>query len=62
MSSVLDRIAARIGHEPDATQPAKGSMGLRRSFMLWLAANMVVTTLLTGTLSATSAPAPGCRR
>jgi nucleobase:cation symporter-1, NCS1 family len=50
MSSVLDRIAARIGHEPDATEPAEGSMGLGRTFMLWLAANMVVTTLLTGTL------------
>jgi NCS1 family nucleobase:cation symporter-1 len=50
MSSVLDRIAARIGHEPDATQPAEGSMSLGRTFMLWLAANMVVTTMLTGTL------------
>ncbi|HET9302518.1 MAG TPA: cytosine permease [Propionibacteriaceae bacterium] len=50
MTSVLDRIAARIGHEPEATDPAEGSMGLGRTFMLWLAANMVVTTLLTGTL------------
>jgi NCS1 family nucleobase:cation symporter-1 len=50
MSSVLDRITARIGHEPDATQPAEGNMGLVGTFMLWLAANMVVTTLLTGTL------------
>ena len=41
MSSVLDRIAARIGQEPEATKPAEGSMGLgRRTFMLWLAANM----------------------
>lgn len=50
MSSVLDRIAARIGQEPEATKPAEGSMGLGRTFMLWLAANMVVTTMLTGTL------------
>ncbi len=50
MSNVFNRIAARIGREPDATQPAEGSMGLGRTFMLWLAANMVVTTLLTGTL------------
>jgi purine-cytosine permease-like protein len=50
MSSVLDRLAARIGHEPDATEPAESSMGLGRTFMLWLAANMVVTTMLTGTL------------
>jgi hypothetical protein len=28
MTSVLDRIAARIGHEPDAAEPAEGSMGL----------------------------------
>ena len=50
MSSVLDRIAARIGHEPEAAEPAEGSMSLGRTFMLWLAANMVVTTMLTGTL------------
>ena len=50
MTSVLDRIAARIGHEPEITKPAEGSMGLGRTFMLWLAANMVVTTMLTGTL------------
>ena len=50
MSSALDRIVARIGQEPEATTPAVGSMGLGRTFMLWLAANMVVTTMLTGTL------------
>ena len=50
MSSVLDRIAARIGQEPEATRPAERSMGLGRTFMIWLAANLVVTTLLTGTL------------
>lgn len=50
MNRMLDRIAARIGQEPDATEPAAGSMGLGRTFMLWLAANMVVTTMLTGTL------------
>ncbi len=45
-----DRIAARLGGEPDFERPAEGTMGLGRTFMLWLAANMVVTTLLTGTL------------
>src|SRR5215203_3571717 len=48
--SVLDRLTARIGHEPEAAEPAAGSMSLGRTFMLWLAANMVVTTMLTGTL------------
>jgi nucleobase:cation symporter-1, NCS1 family len=48
--SVLNRLTARIGHEPEAAEPAEGSMSLGRTFMLWLAANMVVTTMLTGTL------------
>jgi hypothetical protein len=34
MTSVLDRIAARIGNEPDAAEPAEGSMGLGRTLML----------------------------
>ena len=50
MSSVWKRIAGHLGEEPDSTQPAEGSMSLGRTFMLWLAANMVVTTMLTGTL------------
>jgi len=50
VSSVWTRIVGRIGQEPDAAEPAEGSMGLGRTFMLWLAANMVVTTMLTGTL------------
>src|SRR5688572_10485693 len=45
-----DRVAARLGEEPDLERPAEGTLGLGRTFMLWLAANMVVTTLLTGTL------------
>src|SRR5689334_21650561 len=50
MTSVLDLIAARIGHQPEVTKPAEGSMGLGRTFMLCLAANIVVTTMLTVTL------------
>ena len=45
MSSVWKRIAGHLGEEPDSTQPAEGSMSLGRTFMLWLAANMVVTTI-----------------
>jgi nucleobase:cation symporter-1, NCS1 family len=53
-----DRVAARLGEEPDLERPAEGTMGLGRTFMLWLAANMVVTTLLTGTLFVPGIPYP----
>ena len=50
MARVWDRVAARIGPEEDPTVPTGGTMGAGRTFMVWLAANMVVTTMLTGTL------------
>jgi nucleobase:cation symporter-1, NCS1 family len=45
-----ERLSRRFPAESDAEQPAEGTMRLGRTAMLWLAANMVVTTLLTGTL------------
>ena len=50
MGQVWDRVAARLGPEEDPTVPTAGTMGAGRTFMVWLAANMVVTTMLTGTL------------
>lgn len=55
---IWDHLAARLGGEPDFERPAEGDMGLGRTFMLWLAANMVVTTLLTGTLFVPGIPYP----
>jgi NCS1 family nucleobase:cation symporter-1 len=48
---MLQRIISRLGHdtvEPDADM--ERTMGFGNTIMVWLAANMVVTTLLTGTL------------
>src|SRR3712207_9095029 len=50
MGRVWDRVVARLPHDDDAGVPAEGTMGVGRTFMVWLAANMVVTTMLTGTL------------
>jgi putative hydroxymethylpyrimidine transporter CytX len=50
MGQLWDRVAARLGPEEDAGVPSEGTMGPGRTFMVWLAANMVVTTMLTGTL------------
>lgn len=36
--------------EPRQDRPARGTLGLSRMLLIWLAANLVVTTLLTGTL------------
>jgi nucleobase:cation symporter-1, NCS1 family len=44
--STWDRLASRMPRESDADAPAEKTMGLGRTAMLWLAANMVVTTLL----------------
>lgn len=49
--SVLGRMGAQLGQ--DRVEPGadtERTMGFGRTVMLWLAANMVVTTLLTGTL------------
>jgi NCS1 family nucleobase:cation symporter-1 len=48
---MLQRIAARLGQ--DTVEPGadtERTMGFGNTIMVWLAANMVVTTLLTGTL------------
>lgn len=48
--SIADRIRSALTSSADAPAPAEQHMSLGRTAMLWLAANMVVTTLLTGTL------------
>ena len=48
---MLQRIISRLGH--DTVEPGadiERTMGFGNTIMVWLAANMVVTTLLTGTL------------
>jgi nucleobase:cation symporter-1, NCS1 family len=48
---MLEGIIARLGH--DTVEPGadtERTMGFGNTIMVWLAANMVVTTLLTGTL------------
>jgi nucleobase:cation symporter-1, NCS1 family len=48
---MLQRIISRLGH--DTVEPGAATertMGFGNTIMVWLAANMVVTTLLTGTL------------
>jgi NCS1 family nucleobase:cation symporter-1 len=56
--SAWDRLASRMPKESDADEPAEKTMSLGRTAMLWLAANMVVTTLLTGTLFVPGVPYP----
>lgn len=48
--STWQNLVSRMPKESDADAPAERTMSLGRTAMLWLAANMVVTTLLTGTL------------
>jgi nucleobase:cation symporter-1, NCS1 family len=48
--STWQTLVSRMPKESDADAPAEKTMSLGRTAMLWLAANMVVTTLLTGTL------------
>ncbi len=48
---MLQRIAARLGHDTvELGADTERTMGFGNTIMVWLAANMVVTTLLTGTL------------
>lgn len=47
---MLQRIVARLGRDSvGVDESAERTMGFGNTIMLWLAANMVVTTLLTGT-------------
>ena len=54
---MLQRITSRLGH--DTVEPGadtERTMGFGNTIMVWLAANMVVTTLLTGTLFVPGVP------
>jgi NCS1 family nucleobase:cation symporter-1 len=48
--TLWQRLASAVQGDSLDDGPAQGTMGLGRTAMVWLAANMVVTTLLTGTL------------
>ncbi|MFJ3958347.1 purine-cytosine permease family protein [Arthrobacter sp. NPDC090010] len=50
------RLDARLAAEADSSGPVKGTLSGPRIGMIWLAANLVVTTLLTGTLFVTAIP------
>jgi putative hydroxymethylpyrimidine transporter CytX len=54
--TIWQRLSSRLPKESDAEAPAEQTMTLGRTAMLWLAANMVVTTLLTGTLFVPGVP------
>lgn len=54
--STWQNLVSRMPKESDADAPAEKTMSLGRTAMLWLAANMVVTTLLTGTLFVPGVP------
>lgn len=49
-SSPWRRLSKRLNEDSDGYGPIKGTLGARRIGLIWLAANLVVTTLLTGTL------------
>ena len=48
--SLYTRLEQRLEAQSDDAGPVRGSYSTGRLFMIWLAANLVVTTLLTGTL------------
>ncbi|BDZ53984.1 purine-cytosine permease family protein [Agromyces marinus] len=48
--SLYTRLEQRLERNSDDAGPVRGSLSLLRIGMIWLAANLVVTTLLTGTL------------
>lgn len=48
--NLYQRLDAHIQSTADGSGPIRGTLGLPRMGMIWLAANFVVTTLLTGTL------------
>jgi NCS1 family nucleobase:cation symporter-1 len=48
--SAYRRLSAHLDRNSDGYGPIRGTLGTRRMGMIWLAANLVVTTLLTGTL------------
>lgn len=48
--NLYQRLDTHIQKSADGSGPIRGTLGLPRMGMIWLAANFVVTTLLTGTL------------
>ncbi|WP_143528235.1 purine-cytosine permease family protein [Rubrobacter xylanophilus] len=57
---MLQRVISKLGHDSvEQEAGAERTMGFGRTVMLWLAANMVVTTLLTGTLFVPGVPYMG---
>lgn len=48
--SLFTRIEKHLGTDSDAGGPVRGTFSIPRVGMIWLAANLVVTTMLTGTL------------
>jgi NCS1 family nucleobase:cation symporter-1 len=48
--SLYTRLERRLDSQSDDAGPVRGTYSLGRTLMIWLAANLVVTTLLTGTL------------
>jgi nucleobase:cation symporter-1, NCS1 family len=48
--SLYTRLEQHLERNSDDAGPVRGSFSLARILMIWLAANLVVTTLLTGTL------------
>ncbi|WP_243844363.1 cytosine permease [Salinibacterium sp. ZJ454] len=48
--SLYTRLERRLEDQSDDAGPVRGTYSLARILMIWLAANLVVTTLLTGTL------------
>ena len=45
-----ETMAVNLDGHDDSAGPVRGTQGVLRIGMIWLAANLVVTTLLTGTL------------
>lgn len=56
--SLYRRLEQRLEAQSDDAGPVRGSYSLGRILMIWLAANLVVTTLLTGTLFLPDVPYP----
>ncbi|MET0781528.1 MAG: cytosine permease [Microbacterium sp.] len=54
--SLYTRLERRLDTNSDDAGPVRGTYSLGRVLMIWLAANLVVTTLLTGTLFVPDVP------
>lgn len=54
--TLYSRLERRLQADADDAGPVRGTYSSRRMLMIWLAANLVVTTLLTGTLLVPDVP------